>query len=530
MSSVKVLDCTLRDGGYYNNWDFSEELIVSYLDAVAKAKIDLVELGLRNFPSSSFKGAHAFTTEKYLNSLNLPNGPKYGVMVDAKTIITAGYSLTLSTKKLFVEKSLSKLNFVRVAAHYHEIVQAIEICGILKDLGYFVGLNLMQSAGKPKELISQASKLASESDKVDVLYFADSLGNMDPAEATRIINALREYWTLDLGIHAHDNTSRALSNTLHCMRNGVKYLDATITGMGRGAGNTKTEILAFELENSHNIPCNSSALHKLVLQYFEPLQKKCGWGTSFLYHVGAIKSVHPSYIQQLYTDQRFGAEERAAAIQYLGGIESSNYDGQNLEHALNIGNQKNSPKQKNGDIIEKTFAARDILLIGAGDSVKTHQKGIIQYIEERNPIVISININEDIPGSYVDYYAISHNVKFLIDHRKYGDLARKIIAPISRFEESIELFKNYELTVGEAWRISKSECEIPFDNTAAYALCMCIAGSAEKIYLVGFDGYTLMDQRNKVVQETLDYMKSFISIATLTPSNYNIPAGSIYAI
>ena len=144
--------------------------------------------------------------------------------------------------------------------------------------------------------------------------------------------------------------------------------------------------------------------------------------------------------------------------------------------------------------------------------------------------MISININETIPGSYVDYYAISHNVKFLIDHKKYSDLVGKIIAPRSRFEENIELFKNYELSVGETWKISKSECEIPFDNTAAYALCMCIAGSAEKIYLVGFDGYTLMDQRNKEAQETLDHMKSITSITTLTPSNYNIPAGSIYAI
>ena len=530
MLSVKVLDCTLRDGGYYNNWDFSEELISCYLDAVAKANIDLVELGLRSFPSSSFKGAHAFTTEKYINDLDLPSGPKYGVMVDAKTIISNGQSLIDSTKKLFVEKSLSKLHFVRVAAHYSEIAEAIEICGILKDLGYFVGLNLMQSAGKPSELISEAGKLATESDKIDVLYFADSLGNMDPYEATRIIDALREHWTLDLGIHAHDNTSRALSNTLHCMCNGVRYLDATITGMGRGAGNTKTEILAFELENSHSIPLNSSALHKLVLQHFEPLQKKCGWGTSFLYHIGAIKSVHPSYIQQLYNDERFGAEERAAAIQYLGGIESSSYDGQKLEHALNIGNQKSSPKQKVGDIIEKTFSERDILLIGAGDSVKTHKKGIIQYIQERNPIVVSININVNIPGIFVDYYAISHNVKYLTDHVKYGDLAGKIIAPESRFEENIDLFKNYELSIGDSWNISQSECEIPFDNTAAYALCMCIAGSAKRIFLVGFDGYTLMDQRNKEVQETLDHMKSIIPISTLTPSNYNIPAGSIYAI
>ncbi|MNE73148.1 hypothetical protein D3C80_1691390 [compost metagenome] len=121
-------------------------------------------------------------------------------------------------------------------------------------------------------------------------------------------------------------------------------------------------------------------------------------------------------------------------------------------------------------------------------------------------------------------------MKYLSDHEKYSELAGKIIAPESRFEEKIDLCKNYELNISDKWNIRSTSCEIPFDNTAAYALCMCIAGSAQNIYLVGFDGYALMDRRNKEVQETLDHMKSHVSLTTLTPSNYNIPSGSIYAI
>ena len=84
--SIKILDCTLRDGGYYNNWDFDTEVVESYLKAVATANIDFVELGLRNFSQVGFHGAFAYTTEDYINDMELPDGPVYGVMVDAKTI------------------------------------------------------------------------------------------------------------------------------------------------------------------------------------------------------------------------------------------------------------------------------------------------------------------------------------------------------------------------------------------------------------------------------------------------------------
>lgn len=530
MESTQVLDCTLRDGGYYNNWDFSEELIRDYLSSVCNAKIDMIELGLRSFPSTSFKGAHAFTTEKYINELDLPEGPSYGVMVDAKTIISSELGIQLAVEKLFSLKNDSKLTFVRVAAHYHEISDAVTICCQLKELGYFVGLNLMQSAGKPSEQITEASKQANECNCIDVLYFADSLGNMDLDEASRIISAMKAGWPGKLGIHGHDNTARALSNTLHALDDGVTFLDSTITGMGRGAGNTKTEILLFELEHSRNLRYNSVALHELVLKHFEPMQRHYGWGTSLLYHIGAVKNVHPSYIQQLYSDNRFAATERAAAISYLGSIESSSYDGSNLEKALNISKVFSSSPDSRGENISNLFEGKKVLLIGAGESVKKYSKAVIQYIEETNPIVICVNINDSIPSELINYFAASHNIKYLSDHDKYKGISEKLIAPKSRFNGFVHIAKNYELVINNNWQVESDRCELPYENTAAYSLSIAIAGGAKSIELVGFDGYPHLDERNKEVQEIFEYFKNLIKIICLTPTNYSIATGSIYAL
>ncbi|MFT5002470.1 MAG: 4-hydroxy 2-oxovalerate aldolase, partial [Flavobacteriales bacterium] len=192
---MKILDCTLRDGGYYNNWDFPSEVAEAYFQAVAKAKIDYVELGLRNFPKDDFLGAYAYTTEDYLNTLRLPTGPVYGVMVDAKTILASSLNMAEAIDILFVTASESKIGLVRVAAHFDEVEQCGPIVKYLKQLGYLVSLNLMQAGGKASNIVADKARQANEWGVLDVLYFADSLGNMDGDEVERIVSALRQEWT-----------------------------------------------------------------------------------------------------------------------------------------------------------------------------------------------------------------------------------------------------------------------------------------------------------------------------------------------
>lgn len=525
------MDCTLRDGGYYNNWDFPEDLVSNYLKAAAAAKIDLIELGLRSFPGRSFKGANAFTTERYINQLDLPEGPAYGVMVDAKTLTSSQSGIISSVNRLFVKKTDSRLSFVRVATHYHEVEAAIVICRELQELGYFVGLNLMQTVGKAEQLIIETARKIKDSNAVDVLYFADSFGNMQTEDQHRIIRSLREVWEGDIGLHAHDNMSRALSNTLEAVELGVSYLDSTITGMGRGAGNTKTEVLLLELCDKYNANYNPEELYELVLRNFEPMQREYGWGSNLLYHIGATANIHPTYIQQLCSDTRFGPDERSAAISYLSTVESSNYDGENLEMALNSGKRDYSNQALPGDDIRGLLLHKEVLLIGSGESTQKYASAISDYISERAPIVIAININETIPEKFINYYTAIHNAKFLTDNKKYKDIEQKLIAPRSRFEEnSITPKISYEIRIGNNWESGNSHCTIPSELTLSYALSICEAGGAKSVSLVGFDGYAPPDNRGKDSQETFDHFKNKLSITCLTPTSYNINAGSIYAI
>ena len=122
----------------------------------------------------------------------------------------------------------------------------------LKNLGYKVCLNIMQISSMDSKAIAIASKNIFSWKCIDVLYFADSFGNLEPESIESIISVMSSQWKGDLGIHTHDNLGLALSNTLRALDEGVTWLDSTVTGMGRGPGNARTEELAIELAAHRN--------------------------------------------------------------------------------------------------------------------------------------------------------------------------------------------------------------------------------------------------------------------------------------
>ena len=134
MKKIKILDCTLRDGGYYNNWDFSNEVVKDYLEVMATVRVDYVELGFRSFQTKDFKGPTWYTTESYLNSLQIPKSIKIGVMVNVFELISHPLGITKATKLMFKNAKESKISFVRLASHFEEFPQAAKVCKILQNL------------------------------------------------------------------------------------------------------------------------------------------------------------------------------------------------------------------------------------------------------------------------------------------------------------------------------------------------------------------------------------------------------------
>jgi 4-hydroxy 2-oxovalerate aldolase len=118
-SKIKILDCTLRDGGYYNNWDFRDEVVRRYLQSVAAASIDAVEIGFRSLPQDSFLGPYAYATDEFLKSLDLPKGPIYAVMINGKDYVDYQGGAVAGIDRQFKKADQSPVQLVRIAMNFN---------------------------------------------------------------------------------------------------------------------------------------------------------------------------------------------------------------------------------------------------------------------------------------------------------------------------------------------------------------------------------------------------------------------------
>ena len=174
---LNILDCTLRDGGYYNNWDFPNELVNKYLKTISHSGIKFAEIGFRSFKRNIFKGPNWYTTDSYIDNLVIPKKINLGVMVNAFEIISHPKGLKKAVNILFKDKKKTKLKFIRLACHFNEFDKTTKICNFLQKKGYIVGINLMQISEQSKKNILHVASKCKEI-KPDILYFADSLGRL----------------------------------------------------------------------------------------------------------------------------------------------------------------------------------------------------------------------------------------------------------------------------------------------------------------------------------------------------------------
>ena len=156
----------------------------------------------------------------------------------------------------------------------------------------------MQISERKTQEISKAINLIKRL-KPKAIYFADSLGSLRAEHTITIIKTIKLNWKKDIGIHTHDNLGNALKNSLIAISEGVKWIDTTVMGMGRGQGNTKTELAIFEFEKIKKEQINVLPLLKLIKDKFINLHSKYMWGTNSYYYLSGLWGIHPSFVQEM---------------------------------------------------------------------------------------------------------------------------------------------------------------------------------------------------------------------------------------
>jgi len=247
---VKVLDCTLRDGGHINNWKFSDDCIKATISAAQNSKIDYVEVGY-----------------KMPECLKASNG-NFVVMVDAKNL-----------------QPVSKIaDYVRVACYPEQIKIAVSAVEDYKKQGFGVFLHLM-TADKFEDW--DILKTWQNKDIMESIYFADSFGSFMPSDVEYIYKKLQDCGFEKISFHAHNNLQLAFANTIKAIELGAYSVDGSVFGMGRGGGNLPIELLLRYLDKD-----NKKYL-ELIEKYFIDIYEKFNWGYSLNSLISGLNNVHP---------------------------------------------------------------------------------------------------------------------------------------------------------------------------------------------------------------------------------------------
>lgn len=286
---IKVLDATIRDGGLVNNFFFEDAFVRELYQANVKAGVDYMEFGYKAstdiFDEKEF-GKWKFCKEEDIRAIVGENN------TDLKIAVMADVGRT-DFERDILPKSESVIDMVRVATYVHQMPAAIEIIEYCHEMGYETTCNLMAVSTATETEIDLALELLGNS-HVDVIYLVDSYGSLYPEQIQNLSKRYLEKgdkFKKSIGIHAHNNQQLAFANTIESCSLGVSYLDVTMMGMGRGAGNCPMEAVMGFLRNPK---FKIMPVLKFVQERMLPLkQSGLVWGYDIPYLITGMMNVHP---------------------------------------------------------------------------------------------------------------------------------------------------------------------------------------------------------------------------------------------
>jgi len=282
--NVKILDCTIRDGGLVNNWDFSVEFVQDLYNGLNAAGVEYMEIGYKNSPkllNATEPNPWRFLDDEFLKEI-IPEKKftKLSALVDIGRV----------DPNDILPREQSLLDMIRIACYVREVDQGLELVEMFHNLGYETSLNIMALSSVPEHQLIEAFDMIRES-SVDVVYIVDSFGSLDPKDIEYQVKKFKELVpNKKLGVHTHNNLQLAFANTLTAMRCGVEYLDASVYGMGRAAGNCHTEILVGYIQKAnYEVKPVLSVIEKHMLD----MREKWEWGYIIPYMIAGLLNEHP---------------------------------------------------------------------------------------------------------------------------------------------------------------------------------------------------------------------------------------------
>lgn len=473
MNKIQVLDCTLRDGGYCNQWQFGFKNISTITNALVSADIDVIECGFITNKIVYNKDATRFTSLDEFTTI-IPKNRRGKIFV---AMMNYGEYDVHSLPDF----DGTSIDGIRVAFHKKDLKNALEICKIIKDKGYKVFIQAMVSLSyKDEEFLDL---IHSCNDFMPyAFYIVDSFGMMKTKDLIRLFYVVEHnlHKDIKIGFHSHNNMQLAFSNAQNLVSvktNRDLIVDSSIYGMGRGAGNLNTELFLEYLnenyEGSYDIKPLLMVIDRILNNFY---QRNC-WGYSLPNYLSASHSAHPNYASYLDDKKTLTVEGMNEIFNMMDENKKTSYDKDYIEelYLKYMENGKTQEEHKN-EVISK-LKGKKVVLIAPGKSSVDEAEKIIEFADRSKAVTISVNFEYSLKKT--DYIFIS-NI------RRYESLddavKKKCIITSNISDDNAYLKVDYKRYL--------SSVEAVKDNAGLMAVRYLIECGVAQIYLAGFDGYS----------------------------------------
>lgn len=476
---IKLLDCTLRDGAYVNNAEFGKPAMRGIISKLQDAHTDIIECGwLKDFEhvvGTSYLHVPE-DAEQYINCKS--EDIVYCAMIDWNRYNTDNLSPYAG----------GTINAVRVVFPHGKLKEAISIGKVIREKGYKV---LFQAANTLAYSCGDLIELANAMNEFHpyALSVVDTFGAMYFENLDQIVDILDSHLDKDieLGLHAHNNQQLAFANCIHFIdllkdkRNII--VDATLSGMGRGAGNATTELVAGYINRAHNGNYDLNAIMDAIDMYIQGFCEKFTWGYSTPYFIAGLYQCHVNNIAYLSSNHRTNFRDMRTIIESLSEDERRKYDYDLLEQRYLENQDRYVDDEETVCYLKDSVKGRKVLLIAPGKSTITEQDKIQIFIDEEKPVVIEVNaINKLYDADFI-FFTNSVRYEYARDSfpKTFGKTKKILLSNISTEGSDDEYIVNFNLVIKRGWE--------HFDNAVILTLRLLNKINAKDVYISGFDGF-----------------------------------------
>ena len=497
---IELLDCTLRDGSYITASHFGTPAIKGIIKKMQEARVDIIECGwLKDKEYTEGSAFYHVPSDLGPYFLNRSKDHTYVVMIDWDRY-------NLANLPVYDGKSIDA---IRVVFPHGKHKEGIEVGEEIKKKGYKLYLQaantLAYSDADLKELanyVNQAKPVA--------LSVVDTFGAMLFEDLERIVKVLDENLDpeIKLGFHSHNNQQLSFALTIHFINllknsNRGVIVDASLCGMGRGAGNATTELMVSYLNRREHGNYDLDAVMDAIDLYMTGLQEKYTWGYSTPYFIAGLYQCHVNNIAYLLNNHRTNAKDMRNVISSLSQAERRKYDYDLLETKFLENQSRMVDDEAAVEQLHNDWKEKMVLLVAPGKSINTEEEKIKSFIAKEKPVIIGVNaINLRYDYDYVFFVnAARYEYAASAYKKKFSETKHILLSNIKTNADENEIIFNFNRAIKRGWP--------HFDNAVICCLRLLNQLNINNIAIAGFDGF-----KTKYNESYADE-----SLPTLNPDN-----------